>query len=139
MSAEVQAQIGEIERDGDHKGEIYGGIWSRKKYGSDNRPIWFLTAPRPMNHFDAAAWAKGQGGALPTRKQGDYLTTLKGKGGAFTELFSPGGSFPAGMIWLADTYSNGSPCTYHQQLIGGAQMHSDHKLHVEVPVLSVRR
>jgi hypothetical protein len=44
------------------------------------------------------------GGSLPTRKQGDYLTTLKGKGRAFTEIFNRGGSFPDGYIWLAEPY-----------------------------------
>ena len=57
-----------------------------------------------MDHYEAAAWAEGQGGSLPTRKQGDYLTTLKGKGGAFTEIFNRGGSFPAGYVWLAEPY-----------------------------------
>src|ERR1017187_2723542 len=92
---------GAVERDGDHKGEIYGGI-----YPADNKPIWFLAAPKSMDHFNAASWATEQGGALPTRNQGDYLTTLKGRGGAFTELFNRGGSFPAGYVWLAepDTY-----------------------------------
>src|ERR1022692_4697957 len=90
-------EIGDIESTGEHKGETYGGILP-----SDNKPIWFLVAPKSMDHFNAASWETEQGGALPTRKQGDYLTTLKGKGGAFTELFNRGGSFPAGYVWLAE-------------------------------------
>src|SRR5258708_8126496 len=34
-------QIGAIEPDGAHKGEIYGGRWS-KEDGRDNKPSWFL-------------------------------------------------------------------------------------------------
>jgi hypothetical protein len=59
-------QVGDMERDGDHKGEIYGGI-----YPADNKPIWFSAAPKLMDHYAAAAWAKEQGGSLPTRAQGD--------------------------------------------------------------------
>ena len=159
-AAKASLEIGAVALAGDHKGEIYGGI-----YPADNKPIWFSAAPRLMDHYKAAAWAEGQGGALPTRKQGDYLTTLKGKleigpaprtevrclkdcpakrdgpdgGGAFTELFNRGGSFPAGMIWLEDIHSNGPPRTWHQRLSDGVQMNSGHKLHVEVPVLCVIR
>jgi hypothetical protein len=43
-------EIGAIESTGDHKGEIYGGI-----YPADKKPIWFLKAPRLMNHYNAAA------------------------------------------------------------------------------------
>jgi dienelactone hydrolase len=53
-------EIGAIESDGEHKGEIYGGI-----YPADNKPIWFSAAPRIMNHCAAAAWAEGQGSAFP--------------------------------------------------------------------------
>jgi hypothetical protein len=77
-------EIGAIESAGDHKGEIYGGI-----YPADNKPIWFSVTPKLMAHYNATAWAEEQGGSLPTRKQGDYLTTLKGKGGAFTGNFQP--------------------------------------------------
>src|SRR6202044_3617247 len=78
-TAKATHEIGAIESTGEHEGEIYGGI-----YPADNKPIWFSTAPKVMDHYKAAAWAEGQGGSLPTRKQGDYLTTLRGKGGAFT-------------------------------------------------------
>jgi hypothetical protein len=97
-------EIGDIEREGDHKGEIYGGIWP-EEYGGDNKPVWFSEPPELMNHWCAAtwAWAKGQGCSLPTTKQGDYLTTLKGKGGAFTEIFNRGDS----AIWLAESIDGG--------------------------------
>ena len=94
-------QIGDIEETGDHKGEIYGGI-----YPADNKPIWFLTVPELMDHHRAGSWARKQRATLPTRKQGNYLTTLKGKGGGFTELFNRGGSFPAGYVWLAERYTS---------------------------------
>jgi hypothetical protein len=74
---------------------------------------------------------------LPTRKQGDYLTTLQGKGGAFTEIFNRGNSFPAGYVWLAE------PDTYHsydawcQRLSDGGQ--HDVIRNIELPVLCVRR
>jgi hypothetical protein len=76
---ESTSQIGDIEPEGPHKGEVYGGI-----FPGDNKPIWFSAAHKLMNHYNAAAWATEQGGALPTREQGDYLMTLKGKGGAFS-------------------------------------------------------
>ena len=133
--AQATHEIGAVERDGDHKGEIYGGI-----YPADNKPIWFLAAPKSMDHFNAASWATEQGGALPTRKQGDYLTTLKGRGGAFTELFNRGGSFPAGYVWLAepDTYDRYD--AWCQRLSAGDQYHGDYlDRDTELPVLSVIR
>jgi len=125
-------QIGAIESRGEHKGEIYGGI-----YPADNKPIWFSEAPKLMDHYAAAAWAQGQGGSLPTRKQGDYLTTLKGKGGAFTEIFNRGGSFPAGYVWLAEPYSNYRNSAWCQRLSAGDQ--HDNLRTSELPVLCVRR
>ena len=126
-------EIGAIESTGEHKGEIYGGI-----YPADNKPIWFSAAPKVMDHYAAAAWAKEQGGALPTRKQGDYLTTLKGKGGAFTEIFNRGNSFPAGFVWLAEPYSNYSYYAWCQRLSDGAQGNR-YLRNVELPVLCVVR
>jgi len=129
-------QVGAIESTGEHKGEIYGGIWS-KEYGGDDKPIWFSAAPKVMDHYNAAAWAEGQGGSLPTRKQGDYLTTLKGKGGAFTEIFNRGGSFPAGYVWLAEPYTLNRYGAWCQRLSDGDQ--DDDFRNVELPVLCVRR
>ncbi len=115
-AAKAEHEIGAIESAGDHKGEIYGGI-----YPADNKPIWFSVAPKAMDHFKAAAWAEGQGGSLPTRKQGDYLTTLKGKGGSFTEIFNRGGSFPAGYVWLAEPSTYIRDYAWCQRLSDGDQ------------------
>jgi len=135
--------IGAIESAGEHKGEIYGGI-----YPADNKPIWFSMAPSLMDHYAAAAWARGQGGSLPTRKQGDYLTTLKGKleigpakpdgGGALAELFNRGDSFPAGSVWLADLYPNLENYALCQRLSDGHQYDGYYRNN-EMPVLCVRR
>ena len=135
-AAKAAHEIGAIETTGEHKGEIYGGIWT-KEYGGDNKPIWFSAASRPMVHYAAAAWAKEQGGSLPTRKQGDYLTTLKGKGGAFTEIFNRGNSYPAGYVWLAEPYAILGYHAWCQEVRSGDQsiLHRNG----ELPVLSVRR
>jgi hypothetical protein len=125
-------KVGAIEISGDHKGEIYGGI-----YPADNKPIWFSAAPKVMDHYKAAAWAQGQGGSLPTRKQGDYLTTLKGKGGAFTELFNRGTSFPAGYVWLAEPVTDNRNFAWCQRLSVGDQHYNGR--FTELPVLSVWR
>jgi|SRR3984957_10887905 len=125
-------EIGAIESTGEHKGEIYGGI-----YPADNKPIWFSAAPKLMDHFKAAAWAEGQGGSLPTMKQGDYLATLKGKGGAFTEIFNRGNSFPAGYVWLAEPTTINRDFAWCQRLSGGDQIY--YLRNTELPVLSVRR
>jgi hypothetical protein len=124
-------EIGAIESTGEHKGEIFGGILP-----SDNKPIWFLAAPKLMDHYKAAAWATEQGGTLPTRKQGDYLTTLKGKGGACTEIFNCGGSFPAGYVWLAEPDTNLRDVAWCQEVRSGDQ--NDNR-YGELPVLCVRR
>ena len=129
----AEPQIGAIESTGEHKGEIYGGILP-----SDNKPIWFSAAPKAMDHFKAAAWATENGGALPTRKQGDYLTTLKGKGGAFTEIFNRGGSFPAGYVWLAEPSTSNRNYAWCQEVRSGDQLnHGDRD--TELPVLCVVR
>jgi hypothetical protein len=125
-------EIGSIESTGEHKGEIYGGI-----YPADNKPIWFSAAPKLMDHYKAAAWAEGQGGSLPTRKQGDYLTTLKGKGGAFTEIFNRGSAFPAGFVWLAEPGVSDRDYAWCQRLSGGDQ--DIFNRYDELPVLSVFR
>lgn len=130
------AKIGARERKGKHKaviGEIYGGI-----YPADNKPIWFLPAPKLMDHYKAAAWAKEQGGSLPTRKQGDYLTTLQDKGGALTELFNRGTTFPAGYVWLAELGTDSTNGAWCQRLSDGGQLSSLYR-NDELPVLCVRR
>jgi hypothetical protein len=130
-AAKATHEIGAIESTGEHKGEIYGGI-----YPADNKPIWFSAAPKVMDHYAAAAWAEGQGGALPTRKQGDYLTTLNIIGGAFTEIFNRDTSFPAGFVWLAEPNPNySSALAWCQRLSDGDQYYDvDHRLG-ELPVL----
>src|ERR1039458_4256227 len=115
--AKTTHEIGTVEKTGEHKGEIYGGI-----YPADHNPIWFLEARKLMDHYKAAAWAEGQGGSLPTRKQGDYLTTLKGKGGAFTEIFNRGSSFPAGYVWLAEPTPYDRYDAWCQRLSAGDQL-----------------
>ena len=125
-------EIGAIESTGEHKGEIYGGI-----YSADNKPIWFSAAPKLMDHYAAAAWAEGQGSSLPTRKQGDYLKTLKGKGGAFTEIFNRGGSFPAGYVWLAEPNTSTRLHAWCQNLSDGDQVTINR--YTDLPVLCVRR
>jgi hypothetical protein len=129
------ANVGDVEPDGDNKGEIYGGIWS-KEAGGDNKPIWFSAAPELMTHFGAAAWAEWQGGSLPTRRQGDYLDTIKDQG-AFKTLFNRSGSFPAGYVWLAESTINLGNPAWCQRLSDGAQnlRFRDY----ELPVLCVRR
>jgi hypothetical protein len=134
--AKATLEIGAVALAGDHKGEIYGGILP-----SDNKPIWFLAAPKPMDHFNAASWATEQGGALPTRKQGDYLTILIDKGGAFTEIFNRGGSFPAGYVWLAEPTTTDRSRAWCQRLREGYQYFYDpyDRRTNELPVLCVRR
>ena len=131
--AKTTHEIGTVESTGEHKGEIYGGI-----YPADNKPIWFSAAPKLMDHYKAAAWAEGQRGSLPTRKQGDYLTTLKGKGGAFTEIFNRGSSFPVGCVWLAEPNTNNRSYAWCQEVRSGDQIAYGHRNN-ELPVLSVRR
>jgi hypothetical protein len=125
-------QIGSIGVTGEHKGEIFGGV-----YPADSKPIWFLVAPRLMDHFDAAIWANEQGGALPTSKHGYYLMTLKGNRGAFAELFNRGGSFPAGYVWLAEPSIHNSDLAWCQRLREGDRYTVDRNH--ELPVLCVFR
>jgi hypothetical protein len=77
--------------------------------------------------------------AAPPRHSGIRLTTLKGKGGAFTEIFNRGNSFPAGYVWLAEPGTNGRLDAWCQRLSDGGQY--DDGLHRggELPVLCVVR
>jgi hypothetical protein len=125
-------EIGAIESTGEHKGEIYGGILP-----SDKKPIWFSQlAPKLMDHYTAAAWAEEQGGSLPTRKQGDYLDTIKDQG-AFKTLFNLSGSFPAGSVWLAEPLNLFRDLAWCQRLSDSGQIYGNRD--VELPVLSVFR
>jgi hypothetical protein len=131
-AAKATHEIGAIEITGEHIGEIYGGI-----YPADYKPIWFSRlAPNLMDHYAAAAWAKEQGGALPTRKQGDYLDSIKDKG-AFKTIFNHSGSFPAGYVWLAEPYPGLRDDAWCQRLSDGDQ--GNYYRNGELPVLSVRR
>jgi hypothetical protein len=92
-------QIGDIERDGEHKGEIYGGI-----YPADNKPIWISEEPETMTYYNACEL---KGRALPTSIQAKYIDAIKGKG-ALKEMFArhSNGSSSAGYFWLADPASS---------------------------------
>ena len=90
-----------------------------------------------MDHYKAAAWAEGQGGALPTRKQGDYLDTIEDQG-AFKILFNNrGGLFLGGCVWLAEPDSFLRTTAWCQRLSDGDQF--GHYRNGELLVLSVRR
>jgi hypothetical protein len=134
LRAKATHEIGAIESTGEHQSEIYGGI-----YPADNKPIWFSAAPKLMDHYAAAAWAQGQGGSLPTRKQGDYLTTLKGNVGAFTEIFNRGNSLPAGYFWLAEPTTFDRDLAWCQRLSIGDQIIDYYGRTRELSVLCVRR
>ena len=56
-------EIGAIETMGEHKGEIYGGIFP------DGKPGWILEEPKPMTHYDPVEL---KGRALPTTEEGIY-------------------------------------------------------------------
>ena len=103
-------EIGAIERDGDHKGEIYGGIFP------DGKPGWILEEPRPMTHRDAV---KLKGRALPTTEEGKYIDTIKDKG-ALKDIFArhSDSSFDAGYFWLAE---HNRLSARHQQFSDGRQ------------------
>jgi hypothetical protein len=77
-----ELKIGDIAPAGDaHEGWTYGDIPP-----GDNKPIWvsqfaskFMgSGIKLMNHFDAAAWAKKKGGALPTSEEGKFIDTING-------------------------------------------------------------
>jgi hypothetical protein len=126
-------EIGAIENTGEHKGEIYGGIFP------DGKPGSILEEPKPMTHFDAV---KLKGRALPTSEQGKYIDTIKGKG-ALKDVFArhSDGSSSAGYFWLAEHFS----VAKYQQFSDGSQSinFSDSGIYLtrddHLPVLSVRR
>ena len=125
--AKATLEIGTVALAGDHKGEIYGGVFP------DGKPGWILEEPNPMSHYDAV---KLKGRALPTRKQGEYIDSIKGKG-ALKDIFArhSDGSSSAGNFWLAEHNYGGAR---YQQFSDGSQNHANHMLHL-LPVLSVRR
>ena len=121
--------IGDIERAGDHKGEIYGGIFP------DGKPGWILEEPKSMTHYDAVEL---KGRALPTSEEGKYIDTIKDKG-ALKDIFArhSAGSSTAGYFWLAehDNYD----ARYQQFSVGLQYDFSSYLRSDELPVLSVRR
>lgn len=83
---------------------IYGGIPP-----GANKPIWVSPyAPRLMTHFEAAAWATAKGGNLPTKEEGNYLGTIRGKG-AFRNLYNTRSNwFPPEFFWLGESHHTDS-------------------------------
>jgi hypothetical protein len=127
-------EIGAIENSGEHKGEIYGGI-----YPADKKPIWISEEPEPISHY-AAAELKGR--ALPTSEQGKYIDTIKDRG-ALKDIFArhSDSSSSAGYFWLAEHYGYGAR---YQQFSDGSQYNYYDVTNINyrvnhLPVLSVRR
>lgn len=84
-ASRAEFQVGDVAPEGDaHAGYIYGGLAP-----GDDKPVWFAMAPGIREYFKAAAWAKDQGGDLPTAAQAQYLDSLRDKG-AFKDLFKEG-------------------------------------------------
>ena len=125
--AKTTHEIGGIERNGDHKGEIYGGIFPDGKAG------WISEEPNPMSHYDAV---KLKGRALPTSEEGKYIDTVKGKGD-LKDIFDrhSDGSSSAGYFWLAEYDDDRAR---YQQFSDGRQDDGYSRVN-ELPVLSVRR
>jgi hypothetical protein len=121
-------EIGAIESTGEHKGEIYGGIFP------DGRPGWILEEPKPMTHYDAVEL---KGRALPTSKEGKYIDTIKNKG-ALKDIFArhSGSSSSAGFFWLAEHYGNDAR---YQQFSDGSQGNYSFYRSSRLPVLCVLR
>ena len=128
-AAKATHEIGAIEREGEHKGEIYGGVFP------DGKPAWISEEPKPLTHYDAVEL---KGRALPTSEEGKYIDTIKGKGD-LKDIFArhSDGSSSAGYFWLAERNSN---IARYQQFSDGSQYSNldDHRGGL-LPVLSVRR
>jgi hypothetical protein len=121
-------EIGAVEREGEHKGEIYGGLFP------DGKPGWISEEPETMTHYDAV---KLKGRALPTSDEGKYIDTIKDKG-ALKDIFArhSGSSSSAGYFWLAEHNNLGSARC--QQFSGGSQSNYGFR-YLHLPVLSVFR
>ena len=124
-SSKATSQIG----DGEHKGEIYGGI-----FPGDNKPIWVSEEPETMTHYDAGEL---KGRALPTREQGKYIDAIKGKG-ALKDIFArhSDNSSSAGYFWLA---GHDAGVARYQQFSDGSQDNILNYRGIHLPVLSVFR
>jgi hypothetical protein len=121
-------EIGSIESAGEHKGEIYGGIFP------DGKPGWILEEPKPLTHYDACEL---KGRALLTSKEGKYIDTIKDKG-ALKDIFArhSDSSSSAGYFWLAE---HSSYSARYQQFSDGSQGYVSSLRDLPLPVLSVRR
>ena len=128
-SAKATHEIGVRETDGDHKGEIYGGIFP------DGKPGWISEEPKPMTYY---ATIELKGRALPTSEQGKYIDTIKDKG-ALKDIFArhSNGSPSAASFWLAEHSFNFY--VRYQQFSDGTQHYIDYSSNPPLPVLSVRR
>src|ERR1039457_2931709 len=123
----AESAIGTVETGGDHKGEIYGGIFPDGKAG------WISEEPNPMSHYAAE---KLKGRALPTSEEGKYIDTIKGKGD-LKDIFARLSDGSSSDIWLAEPFADDRNGAWCQRLSNG-----DQGLYIrtgELPVLSVRR
>jgi hypothetical protein len=127
-AAKATHEIGAVELAGDHKGEIYGGIFP------DGNPGWISEEPKPMSHYDAVEL---KGRALPTSKEGKYIDTIKGIGD-LKDIFArhSDGTSSAGFFWLAQYNHYGAR---FQQFSDGSQNDDIYGRNDHLPVLSVRR
>ena len=123
-------EIGAIESTGEHKGEIYGGIFP------DGKPGWISEETEPMTHYDAVEL---KGRALPTSEEGKYINTIKDKGD-LKDIFArhSDSSSCAGFFWLAEHY-DGYYGARFQQFSDGSQYYDTDLWDFRLPVLSVRR
>jgi hypothetical protein len=131
-SARQDVQVGDIEREGDHKGEIYGGI-----FPGDDKPIWISEEPDPMTHYDAIEL---NGRALPTSEQGRYIESIKGRG-ALKDIFARHSDGPPSgrYFWLAEHDYNDAR---YQKFSDGSQINDNHghsSRYYHLPVLCVVR
>ena len=128
LRTKATPEIGAIESTGEHKGEIYGGIFP------DGKPGWILEEPKPLTHYEASEL---KGRALPTSKEGKYIDTIKDKG-ALKDIFArhSDGSISAGFFWLAEHTNFGAR---HQQFSDGGQDFNGYRRNYHLTVLSVRR
>jgi len=127
-TAKAPHQIGCVEADGDHKGEIYGGIFP------DGKPGWILEEPKPLTHYEAGEL---KGRALPTSEEGKYIDTIKDKG-ALKDIFTrhnDSSSF-AGYFWSAEHHNI---TARNQQFSDGNQGNYGNYRNILLPVLCVRR
>jgi len=126
-ASDATPEIGDIARDGNHKGEIYGGIFP------DGKPGWISEKPKPLTHYEARELKDR---ALPTSEEGKYIDTIKGKG-ALKDIFArhSDSSSSSGYFWLAEHLNYNAR---YQQFSDGSQYDGNYRYNY-LPVLSVRR